>query len=356
MSLYKIIRPIIFCLNAETAHELVLKGLKFVNTYPGLRKGLGHFFKYSHPCLEQSLFGLKFKNSIGIPAGADKHAQAPNAWQSLGFGFAEIGSVTHEPQPGNPKPRLWRLVSHKSICVNMGLNSEGAEIVKERLTKKDNTYPVGTSIAKTTAVPQEDTIKDYLATFRILAPVSDFITLNVSCPNVQGFTCMQKSEFLKGLLAAIEDANQEFKKPIFIKIGPDNSDEELKEICDLAKEHKVSALIATNLTKVRTPETEHIAHPGGLSGKFVEHVSNTTIRKAYQLLKDSDVKIIGVGGIFTAEDAYKKIKLGASLVQLYTGYIYNGPGSIKKINQGLVDLLSRDGFSNISEAVGIENN
>lgn len=356
MSLYKIIRPIIFSMDAEKAHNRVLAGLKLVEEYPYLRRAVSRIFEYSHPGLEQKLFGLKFNTPTGIPAGCDKHAKVPNIWKSFGFGFAEIGSVTREPQPGNTKPRLWRLIPHKSICVNMGLNSEGAEIVKERLTKKVNTYPVGTSIAKTTAIPQEETIKDYLASFKILAPVSDFITLNVSCPNVQNFTCLQRSEFLKGLLEAIKNANQEFKKPIFVKIGPDNSDEELKEICDLAKQHKVSALICTNLTKVRTSETEHIAHPGGLSGKYVEHVSNTTIRKAYRLLQGSEVKIIGVGGIFNADDAYKKIKLGASLVQLYTGYIYNGPGSIKKINQGLVDLLKRDGFSNISEAVGIDNN
>jgi len=355
MSLYKIVKPIIFKVNAETAHNLIFKGLGLLESYPSLYIMIKRWLGYSHSSLKQNLFGLEFKTPVGIPAGADKGAKVPNVWDAFSFGFAEIGSVTLKPQPGNPKPRLWRLIPHKSICVYMGLNSEGAEVMKNRMAKKSADYPVGASIAKTTNISQEDTVKDYLQSFQILAPVSDYISLNVSCPNVQGFSCLQRTEFLQGLLEEIIKANQKFKKPIFVKIGPDNTDEELKEICDLAIKYKISALICTNLTKVRTKDTDHIPYPGGLSGKLVDSQSDKTIKRCYKLLKGSDVKIIGVGGIFTADDAYRKIRLGASLVQLYTGFIYEGPGAIKKINQGLVDLLSRDGFSNISEAVGVDN-
>ena len=353
MSLYKfLVKPIIFQFDAEKAHHFVISSLDNISKNPAIEKEIERLYSFSHPTLKQELFGLSFASPVGLPAGADKDAKVLNVWQKFSFGFLEVGSVTRNSQPGNPKPRLWRLIPHRSICVNMGLNSEGAEIVKERLAKKENTYPIGTSIAKTTAVPQEDTVKDYLATFKIIAPVSDFITLNVSCPNVQGFTCMQRSEFLKGLLEEVEKTNQEYKKPIFIKIGPDNTDEELKEICDLAIKHNISAIICTNLTKKRDENTEHIPYPGGLSGKLVDKLSDETIHQAYQFLKNSPVKIIGVGGIFNADDAYRKIKLGASLVQLYTGFIFEGPGIIKKINLGLVDRIQKDGFSNISEAVG----
>lgn len=356
MSLYKIIKPIIFRVDAETAHKLTFKGLGLLESYSFLYKTVKKWLGYTNTRLSQSLFGLEFKSPVGIPAGADKDARVPNIWDAFGFGFAEIGSVTLKSQPGNPKPRLWRLIPQRSICVHMGLNSDGAEIIKARLAKKSANYPVGTSIARTTNIPQEDTVRDYLKSFQTLARVSDFITLNVSCPNVQDFTCLQRTEFLQGLLKEIEKANREFKKPIFVKIGPDNTNEELKEICGLAIKYNINALICTNLTKKRDKNTEHIPFPGGLSGKLVDNLSDNTIKQCYRLLKQSRVKIIGVGGIFSAEDAYRKIRLGASLIQLYTGFIYEGPGAIKKINQGLVDLLSRDGFSNISEAVGVDNN
>jgi dihydroorotate dehydrogenase len=312
-------------------------------------------FNYQSPMLKQDVLGIHFKNPIGLAAGFDKDAQLVDIMPSVGFGFEEIGSITGESCEGNPKPRLWRLKKSKSLVVYYGLKNLGADAISRKLKEKEFRFPVGISIAKTNSQETCDTTKgvsDYLKTYKAFEAIGHYYTLNISCPNTFGGQPFTDPTKLEKLLAAID--GQSYTKPIFIKLSPDLSTQDVDDILNVIENHKIAGLIISNLTKNRVNQKikdDNIPEHGGLSGKVVEDLSNDLIKYVYAKTQGKYV-IIGCGGVFSAQDAYKKIKLGATLIQMVTGMIFEGPQIISEINSGLVDLLKNDGYKNISEAVG----
>jgi len=319
-------------------------------------------FDYAHKSLEQEVLGIKFKNPIGLAAGFDKNAQLTAILPYVGFGFMEVGSITGEPCAGNPKPRLWRLPKSKALVVYYGLKNDGAEKISARLKKEKFVFPVGISIAKTNSPDTcqlDSGINDYAKAFESFVDIGDYITVNISCPNAYGGQPFNHPERLEKLLARLDKIP--YKKPVFLKIAADLSSDEIDDILDVVHRHRIQGFVCTNLTKDRDNvdvkkkiRDENVPAKGGISGKVVEDLSNQVIKYIYRRTKGAYV-IIGVGGIFSAQDAYKKIKAGASLLQLITGMVYQGPQVISEINQGLVKLLKKDGFENISQAIGVDS-
>lgn len=354
----KILKPQFFRIDPEEMHDSMTRNGKFLGNY-GITRGLtGLMFDYKHPMLEQRVLGIKFKNPIGLAAGFDKDAQLTQILPSVGFGYEEIGSITGEPCEGNPKPRLWRAKKSQSIVVYYGLNNKGAEIIHDNLKDLDLKFPLGISIAKTNCKETVDThrgVDDYFKAYKILQNLGDYFTINISCPNAFGGQPYTDRESLNILLEKLYSIDK--KKPFFIKLSPDLTDNQLDDIISLADQYNIDGFICANLTKKRdlnTIKDEDISEMGGLSGKVIQRLSDDLIKKVYNKTKGRFI-IIGVGGIFSASDAYRKIKLGATLLQMITGMIYEGPQVIGEINRGLVKLLKKDGFKNISEAIGVEN-
>ena len=359
--LYKLIgKPILFRIDPEKIHDIFISFGKFLGSN-FLTRALTLFaFGYSNKKLEQNILGIKFKNPVGLAAGFDKDANMIKIIPSIGFGYTEIGSITGEPCEGNPKPRLWRLKKTKGLIVYYGLKNTGCEAIAKKLKKKYKT-PVGISIAKTNSketATTEQGIKDYEKAFKKLKDFGDYITINISCPNAHGGLPFTDREKLGELLTEIDKTPQE--KPIFLKMAPDLTHKELDDIIEISDKHKVSGFICTNLTKDREnqyikkhlKDAPPVSH-GGISGKPIRDLSTKIIKHVYEKTQGRYV-IIGCGGIFTAKDAYEKIKAGASLVQMITGMIFEGPQVISEINHGLSGLLEKDGYKNISEAVGVE--
>lgn len=353
----KIIRPILFKADPEKIHDLVLFAGRKLGKYSLTRRLVKAIFYYENKRLTQIIAGIKFTNPMGLAAGFDKEAELMCILPSLGFGFEEIGSITAKPCRGNLKPRLWRLPKYKSIVVNYGLKNQGCKVIAEKLKKQKFVFPVGINIAKTncpeTADP-ETGIDDYIESFSTMEPYADYLTINISCPNAYGGQPFSNPRYLEKLLSKIDQVKT--KKPVFIKISPELSLKQLDELLGICMKHNLTGFVVSNLIKDRSKLTipaEDFATvgDGSLSGKIMQDRSNELISYVYQKTKGKYI-IIGCGGIFTAEDAYKKIKRGASLVQLITGMIYEGPAVIKDINKGLVELLKKDGFNNITEAVG----
>lgn len=314
-------------------------------------------FCYENPMLVQKIHGIQFNNPLGLAAGFDKDANLMNILPSIGFGYEEIGSITAKPCSGNHKPRLWRLPQHKSIVVNYGLKNCGCQAIAKKLTGKKFAFPLGINIAKTncqeTAEPEKG-IADYAEGFSTLQHFADYLTINISCPNAYGGQPFSNPDLLEKLLTPLDLIKTQ--KPVFIKLSPDLSAAEIDKIISICDQHSIQGFIISNLVKNRDKTNipaEHFTRvgKGGLSGKVVQKFSDELISYVYKKTKGR-YTIIGCGGIFTAEDAYEKIKRGASLLQLVTGIIYEGPSVVKRINKGLVQLLKRDGYSHISEAVG----
>ncbi len=342
-----IFKPFIFCFDPEDVHDSHVNcGKRLKKTRFG--RALTHLtFHYSHPILEQTVAGLHFKSPIGLSAGFDKNAELLELMPHMGFGFEEAGSITGEPCEGNPKPRLWRHPDQQSIRVYYGLKNDGAEAIAPRIQKVPG-FVVGLSVAKTNNQATCELtagLNDHLKSLRALAGKGDYFTLNLSCPNTFDPATFMQTEKLEKLLTAV-DALQ-LKEPIFLKIPPDLTEEQVDSFLRTVQPHKVDGLIITNLTK------KHQLGVGGLSGKAVENLSDALLAQIYQKTSGRYV-LMGCGGVFSAEDAYRKIRLGASLVQVITGMIYRGPTLVSDINIGLVRLLKRDGFRNIAEAVGID--
>lgn len=354
----KIIRPILFLTPAEFAHDLALFYLSIYNKINFLNNILFKVLGTTTPRLRQKMFGLYFRTPIGLSAGMDKNIKAPRAWSSFGFGWCQLGSITYDKQPGNPKPRLWRLKEDKGLVINYGLANCGAKQAVKILSKTKKSRGLWSiSIAKTSSVPLEDAANDYAKSFELLEKYGDIITINLSCPNVKDFGGLQKPHLLEPILQKITSLNKRHK-PIWIKIGIDLNKEQLDKIIELVKKYKIDAIVATNLSKDRTKinlKSNNQNKPGSVSGKPIVDRSNQIIAYLYRQ-SENKFKIIGVGGIFDAHDAYAKIKAGASLVQIATGFIYGGPTSIKNINLGLDRLLAKDGYKHISQAVGIADN
>ncbi len=353
----RILKHYFFLFDPEHIHDSMIQFGKFLGSLGIGREVTRIFFSYAHPSLEQDICDIHFKNPIGLAAGFDKNAELTGILPSVGFGFIEVGSITGEPCEGNPKPRLWRLVKSKSLLVYYGLKNDGCESIVKRLQNKKFDIPVGISIAKTNCAATVETqagIADYKKAYEIFVQenIGDYFTINISCPNAYGgepFTDVEKLESLLGAIDAIQNTT-----PIFLKISPDLSHEHLDALITVVQRHRIAGFICTNLTKKR--DNKNILDPsvpniGGMSGNAVKELSDEMISYVYQKTRGAYI-IMGVGGVSNAEDAYKKIRSGASLIQLITGMIFEGPQIISAINQGLVGLLKKDGFSHISEAIG----
>ncbi len=328
------LKPLLFKLDPEKAHHLTF----FLLNNFGF---LGKLFlakPIEDPRLEREVFGLKFKNPVGLAAGLDKNAVAFKEFSNLGFGFVEIGTLTPKPQPGNPKKRLFRLIEDGGIINRMGFNNDGVDAAVERLKNNKNVI-IGGNIGKNKITPNENAVDDYKICFEKLFDFVDYFVVNVSSPNTPNLRALQDKEPLTELLVELQKQNhqKEKPKPILLKIAPDLSDEQLLDIIDIVKESKIAGVIATNTTISRDHlKSEHQKEMGGLSGKPLTKRSTEVIR----FLSEKSGKafpIIGVGGIHSAEDAIEKLEAGASLVQLYTGFIYEGPELIRKINQKILE-------------------
>lgn len=349
-----IFKPIAFANDPEKVHDTMIKAGKFLGSNPITRFLTSIKFCYENPALEQEILGIYFKNPIGLSAGFDKNAELTQILPYVGFGFEEVGTITGEPCEGNAKPRLWRAINSKSLVVYYGLKNDGAEKLSAKLKNMTFNFPIGISIGKTNSKTTVDTdrgIKDYLKAYRLFENIGDYYTINISCPNTFGGEPFTDPTRLEKLLAAI--SNEKRTKPIFIKMPADLKKQDLDQLIEVARKYRIDGFISTNLTKDRNNSkiVDEVPEHGGLSGKVVEELSNSQIEYLYRKCGKEFV-IIGCGGVFSAEDAYKKIKLGASLIQMITGMIYEGPQVISEINRGLVSLLREDGYANISEAVG----
>jgi dihydroorotate dehydrogenase len=342
--MYKsLLKPYLFKLDPEKAHYLTFDLLKI-----GLRNGLGRaifkgIFNYKHPKLEKTLFGLTFKNPVGLAAGLDKDAKVFNELANLGFGFIEIGTLTPKPQPGNDKPRLFRLPKDHALINRMGFNNEGVDAAVIRLKNKKTEVIIGGNIGKNKATSNEDAVKDYEYCFNALFDVVDYFVVNVSSPNTPNLRELQDKEPLTALLNHLQNLNNSKtkRKPLLLKIAPDLTNSQLDDIIEIVASTKIDGIVATNTTIAREPlsypkaEVEAIGM-GGLSGKPLSKRSTEVI--AYLKTKSNNAfPVIGVGGIHSPEDAMEKLKAGADLLQLYSGFIYEGPGLVKAINKSIIE-------------------
>ena len=358
-----LLRPILFRLPAERIHELALYSLRCFLSSRTARKLVGGRTTIS-PFGKLDRFGLRFANPVGLAAGFDKNGTAAQALAALGFGFIEVGSVTSEPQPGNPRPRLFRLPRDRALINRAGFNNCGAAQLAENIRRRRPECVLGVNVGKSRNVLIADAIPDYVASFEAIYDIADYIAINVSSPNTLNLRELQQPEMLEQLLKSLQQRSDELAKrnslqqpkPLLLKIAPDLSDSEVESIVDIASRLKIAGLIATNTTVSRrglkTSSAEVEAYgAGGLSGAPLRGRSNEVIRLIYRLSRGG-MPIIGVGGVFTAEDAWEKICAGASLVQLYTGFIYEGPGVSRRINEELAAILKREGFRSFDEAIG----
>jgi dihydroorotate dehydrogenase len=312
--------------------------------------------------LGQTLWGLRFDNPLGLAAGFDKNGVAAGLWSAFGFGFAEMGTVTLHGQPGNPQPRLFRLMEDEAALNRMGFNNDGAEALADRLRSRVTSgwgLPLGINLGKSKVTPLEEAAADYGGSFKLLKNCGDYFVVNVSSPNTPGLRSLQSTEQLAPIFEVLNNENTE-GKPILVKIAPDLADEDVAAVVDLALQYKLAGIIATNTTIRRDGlKTERLSNgglvteeAGGISGRPVRSRSTEVIGLIYRQT-GGRLPIIGVGGIFTAEDAWEKITAGASLLQVYTGWIYQGPGMAKQVMAGLVKNLDAQGLKHISEAVGM---
>jgi len=357
--LYKhVAKRIFFLIDPERIHNWMIGFGRFLGSNPITRGITSFFFGYSNKALEQNILGIHFKNPVGLAGGFDKNAQITGVMKSTGFGFTEIGSVTGEPCSGNPGKRLWRLIKSKGLVINYGLNNRGSEEISKRLSKQKFLLPLGINIAKTNCKATVDVqagIDDYVKAYKAFASIGDYSVINISCPNAFGGEPFTDPEKLERLMIEIQKVPS--KKPIFVKIAPDLKEEVVDKILEISLKHGVKGFICTNLTKNRNNQKiidNNLPEIGSISGKPIEELSEKMIAYVYKKIKGKAI-VIGVGGIFSAKDAYRRIRLGASLIQLITGMIFEGPQVISEINQGLVKLLKKDGFKNISEAIGKDN-
>jgi len=344
MSCYSALRPALFLLPPEKAHRAAIRALQL---------GLAPQSNFSHSSLSTSVNGLNFANPVGLAAGFDKNAECFEGSLKAGFGFVEIGTVTPRAQVGNAQPRVFRLVEQEALINRLGFNNEGVEAAVARL-KKCSAGIIGGNIGKNK--DSADTVADYTTAMRALYPLVNYMTVNISSPNTPGLRALQSGDELRSLvkaLHALRDALGGARKPIWVKIAPDNDEDALATIAAVAREEHIDALIVSNTTISRdgVEASAWAGEQGGLSGKPLLEKSTATLRRMYQLT-EGKIPLIGVGGIASAEDAYAKIRAGASLVQLYTALIYQGFGLVENINRGLVALLARDGFKTVAEAVG----
>jgi dihydroorotate dehydrogenase len=358
-----ILRPVLFRLPPETAHELALRAVKLSSKAKWLRGRAARKFNCATGVgIER--FGLKFKNPIGLAAGFDKNAEAAEGLAALGFGFIEVGTVTHLAQPGNPRPRLFRLPQDRALINRQGFNNHGAAALAAQLAVHRPDCVLGINIGKSRVVPIEEAIDDYLSSFELIYKHADYVVVNVSSPNTPNLRELQKPDALRALLDALQQRNRELARqhgraqslPLLVKIAPDLEMRDVESIVEVALQAELSGIIATNTTTGRdgllTPAKSVAAFgAGGLSGAPLRARSTEMIAILHRLTSGR-LSIIGVGGIFSAADAWEKICAGASLIQLYTGFIYEGVRIVREINEGLEEIMRGHGFRSLDEAVG----
>ncbi|MEO3944205.1 quinone-dependent dihydroorotate dehydrogenase [Gorillibacterium sp. CAU 1737] len=355
------VKPLLFRMDPEKAHHLTIGGLTTAAAVPGMLPLMKAMYGVkTAPELATELWGCSFPNPIGLAAGLDKNGAAIPGLASIGFGFLEVGTVTPRPQPGNPQPRLYRLPEDSALINRMGFNNEGADALKARL-KALETYPVPVwaNIGKNKDTPNEQAEEDYRACIQKLYPEADLFVINISSPNTPGLRTLQHGEELRRLLDAVREemaiARQLHggrEKAFLLKIAPDLTDGELEQVAETATRAGVSGMIATNTTLARQGLVNRNAgEAGGLSGEPLTKRSLEVIHRLYALT-GGKIPLVGSGGIFTADDAYARIRAGASLIEIYTALIYEGPELLRKLNEGLAARLKADGFRSIREAVG----
>ncbi|HEY7556092.1 MAG TPA: quinone-dependent dihydroorotate dehydrogenase [Candidatus Binatia bacterium] len=364
--IYKsLIRPWLFRKDPEESHEMILTLLSRLEFLYGAIEGI---YQVEDDRLEVKIDSLTLPNPVGLAGGFDKNALAPKMISAFGFGFMEVGAITAEAQPGNPKPRLYRLPEDEALINRLGFNNQGADAIAiklERLRARGARpkIPLGMNIGRTRIVETKDAAKDFLSCFTKLFSHGDFFTLNVSSPNTPNLRDLQEKSLLRELLSAVQEKNRELAaraktaaKPLFVKVAPDMEFSQLDDIIEVVDAVKLNGIVATNATAFMRDKLKsiHGSEPGGLSGRPITAMVTSFIAHIYKITRGR-LPIIGVGGIFNAEDAYDKIKAGANAVQIYTGWVYEGPGVVKRINRGLLRLLERDGLKHISAAVGKEN-
>ena len=336
----KLLKPILFCIDPERVHEITFFFINLIFKIPFVSSLISKIYSLKNPILETEVFGIKFPNPIGLAAGFDKNAKLYNEFSNFGFGFIEIGTVTPLPQEGNPKKRLFRLVSDEAIINCMGFNNIGLEEVIKRL-KYNKGVIVGGNIGKNKITDFNNSIQDYLICFEKLYPHVNYFAINVSSPNTEKLRDLQQKDLLKNLLEAIQKKNKSysFPKPVLLKIGPDLSQDQLIDVIEVIAETSLDGIIATNTTLSRdnlTSSKDLVNQKGGLSGRPISEKSTNIIKFIHEKSNGS-IPIIGVGGIMNPDDAIEKIKAGASLIQLYSGFVYSGPSIFKKINKAIID-------------------
>ena len=358
----QVLRPVLFNYDSEVIHNATLSnlgrmsrsrlGLDFIDSFFGMAE------------LPVQAFGLNFPNPVGVAAGMDKQGVAVPAWAAFGFGFSELGGVTCHPQPGNEQPRMFRAIPDEALINRMGFNNAGADALAERLSfwKQSGLWPrhpVGINLGKSKITPLEQAANDYAQSFRKLRSLADFFVVNVSSPNTPNLRQLQDRTALDDILRALQqiNGNAADAKPILVKVAPDLSFEALDEIVEVALHRRLAGIVATNTTVARPVATDAAtarvySETGGLSGRPLRERSTEVVRHLF-LRSEGRLPIIGVGGIFSAQDAWEKITAGASLVQVYTGMVYEGPGIARAITEGLKDLLAESGLKTLKEAVGI---
>ncbi len=348
--MFSILRPYIFNLDPEVAHDLVIKSLK-LNLIPE-----GFFKVKGEDVLETKIFGKNFKNPIGLAAGFDKSAEVYNSFYKIGFGFVEIGTVTPRRQLGNLKPRIFRLEKDNALINRLGFNNDGLDVISTRIKNNSPKGVLGINIG-----PNKDTDKkeeDYILCLSRLHELSDYITINISSPNTEGLRDFHEYKLFSKLLERLNSFKNKNKifKPILIKISPDIKDETISNIIELILKYKIDGMIVSNTSESLRDDLKDIKknEVGGLSGKPIEQLSNQMIKKIYRAV-NKKITIIGVGGVDSAQSAFEKITYGASAVQLYTGLIYKGPGVVKDIKKGLINILKKENLKNITQAVGINS-
>jgi dihydroorotate dehydrogenase len=344
MRLFPLIRPFAFTLDAETAHRTAIRGLKAmpIRRPPNFPASL-----------KTAVAGINFPSPIGLAAGFDKDAEVAEEMLSLGFGFVEVGTLTPRPQSGNPRPRLFRLKEDRAVINRMGFNNGGQPAAYPRLLEYTHHHGViGVNIGANK--DSADRIADYVSGVRAMAPVADYLTINVSSPNTRGLRQLQDEGALHSLLSAIDEVRPVKGPPVFLKVAPDLGEGEPDQIVRVALQHRIDAIIVANTTVSRPPlKSKFAGEQGGLSGEPLKALALKALRE-FRSASGGEMPLIGVGGIATADDAWKRIRAGASLVQLYSAMVYEGPGIAARIARGLADRLKREGMASIAEAVGTE--
>lgn len=369
-----VVRPVLFQgvqADPEWLHQRSLGLLSHLTPGgTGWQASLGHWLaqqcQFEDPRLTQTLWGQTFQNPLGLAAGFDKDGLAARAWPLFGFGFAELGTVTLHAQPGNPKPRLFRLPADRAALNRMGFNNGGAAQLAQRLAgywaTTRSPIPLGINLGKSKVTPLDQAVEDYVGSFRLLQDWGDYFVVNVSSPNTPGLRSLQDRDQLAPILAALQAENRD-RKPLLVKIAPDLDDAAIAEVVEIAQAHALGGIIATNTTIQRSGlQTERLAatgkrvadEAGGISGAPVRPRSTEVIRLIYRE-SGGQLPIIGVGGIFSADDAWEKLTAGASLLQVYTGWIYEGPQMARRVLSGLVNRLEEAGLNQISDAIGLEH-